>query len=169
MARSAFERKRVIAVSCFFLGVAATLSVQNIINKFNFGWRLLGSHHERETKEARDPFDAMFQQMQSQSLGMIQQMPGLDADMSLREDDQFVYFDFETGGLEPKNLRVSVDHGQVTVSGQLEKIAEGESESSNISSSFTRAFPAPDNVDAAKADIATAPGKIVVKFPKIRH
>jgi HSP20 family molecular chaperone IbpA len=57
----------------------------------------------------------------------------------------------------------------VTVSGQLEKIAEGESESSNISSSFTRAFPAPDNVDAAKADIATAPGKIVVKFPKIRH
>lgn len=151
----------------------STNSEDNFFDKF---------FNEDFFKRSRDPFaemkrmeKEMFDQFGSPSLGQnsfqnwYQRKFGGDvAEMKQREDDQFVYYEVELKGQQPKKFDVKVKDGQVNISASAETVDEKPNTRTYASTSFQRSFPVPQNVDANKYEVNQSEGKIVIKFPKLK-
>lgn len=87
-------------------------------------------------------------------------------DIKQREDKQYVYYDIDLKGQDPKELKIEVKNGEVTISGQTETKENRQGESSYFSSSFHRAFPVPDGVNGQAFKMERQDQKIILKFPK---
>jgi HSP20 family molecular chaperone IbpA len=92
---------------------------------------------------------------------------GKAADISQREDDKYLYYDISVEGLKPEKVKVKVENGQLSISGQVENKSEQAGSSSYFVSSFHRSVPVPPNVDPSKVQIDQEKDKLVVKFPKV--
>ena len=90
---------------------------------------------------------------------------GSIADISRREDNNFVYYDIKIGAVDGNSVKTSVENGYLTITGEEKKeVASG----SVFRSSFRRSFPLPANIVINKMVVAKEPGAIVLKFPKYK-
>lgn len=112
------------------------------------------------TKMQKDVFDRSLMALPSDW------QSGNTTQMQERQDEHFVYFDFDFGQQKPKQLNVSVEDGQVTVSAQVESRQEESGSQQFFSSSFQQSFPVPEGVNAADFKTEHDGSKIVIKFPK---
>jgi HSP20 family molecular chaperone IbpA len=92
---------------------------------------------------------------------------GNAGDVSQREDDHYLYYDISVEGLKPEKVKVKVENGQLSISGQVEKKSEEAGSGSYFVSSFHRSFPVPPDVESSKVQIDQEKDKLVVKFPKV--
>jgi HSP20 family molecular chaperone IbpA len=88
---------------------------------------------------------------------------GDTGDFKTREDDKFVYYEYEMEKVSKDSLNVRVENHMVIIEGNETKEAFG----ATISTSFHRAFPAPENVDVDKVQMDYLDKKLIIKFPKI--
>lgn len=88
---------------------------------------------------------------------------GDTGDFKTHEDDHFVYYEYEMENVSKDSLNVRVENQMVVIEGSATKQAFG----AMISTSFHRAFPAPDNVDVDKVEMDYVDKKLVIKFPKL--
>lgn len=130
---------------------------------------------------SRNPFKEM-QRMQEQMLKQFGEHDGFQdsfdnwyqnkfgggsvTELNEKEDNDFVYYEINTEGQTPKELKVDVKNGQVNISAEIEKKEENEGSKSVMTSSFHRSFPVPPNVDAENFKMEQDGKKIVIKFPK---
>ena len=87
-------------------------------------------------------------------------------EITRRETEVAVFYDLAIDELAPEQVKVKVIAGQLHLSGKIEKKTHSPGVSSFISSSFSRSFPAPENVDESHLKIHQTPGKITIEFPK---
>jgi HSP20 family molecular chaperone IbpA len=88
---------------------------------------------------------------------------GDTGDFKTREDEQFVYFEYAMEQVAKDSLNVRVENHMVIIEGSETKEAFG----ATMSTSFHRAFPAPDNVDVDKVQMDYVDKKLIIKFPKL--
>lgn len=124
------------------------------------------------TTEVHDPFDDI-KQMKTQMFNQFNRLDNFQDDiagaMKEREDDKYIYYEIDTENQTPKELKVNVQGGQLSITGKIESKNESDDSSSFYSSSFHRSFPVPENVDADKMRMEQENNKIVLKFPKKNH
>lgn len=155
--------KIVIAVVSFLLGAFCFWAAQNFRNFHNKPSRDSITEHQSSVEDELDDetqFDKMFQNK-------------FDLDMesdnfAVTEDDKYVYYEINSADGEVGDVDVSVDRGQVTITGQSTHKTQNGGSVSQSSSNFTRSFPAPPNVDAKKFEIEHKDNKVVIKFPKVK-
>jgi HSP20 family molecular chaperone IbpA len=96
-----------------------------------------------------DPLKQM-RRMREGMLRQFQQEAGVEkvADIRQREDNNYLYYDIAVEGLKPEKVKVKVQNGQLSISGQAEKKSDEGDTSSYLVSSFHRSFPVPPNVGA---------------------
>lgn len=174
----AFKSKVLIGLVCFVLGVAAALLVQKLNSKPAI--TLLASNPTHAMKymdslfdpfydddffgRSGDPFEnsgSIFDSWYRKKFG------GGDAgEVKKREDKNFIYYDIAIKDLDKEKLKVKVEDGQISISGQTEKKSEENGSGSFYSSSFHRSFPAPPEVDADKFQMEQLKDTLTLKFPK---
>lgn len=97
---------------------------------------------------------------------------GTVQDIEKREDENFVYYDIKVKNVKGTTVNTKVENGYLTITGQIEsKNTEedeesGFSNSSVFSSTFSRTFPLPADVDEDAMEMESEKNKIVLKFPK---
>lgn len=97
---------------------------------------------------------------------------GTVQDIEKREDENFVYYDIKVKDVKGTTVNTKVENGYLTITGQIEsKKSEqdeesGFSNSSVFSSTFSRTFPLPADVDADSMEMESEQNKITIKFPK---
>ncbi len=97
---------------------------------------------------------------------------GTVQDIEKREDENFVYYDIKVKDVKGTTVNTKVENGYLTITGQIEsKNSEqdeesGYSNSSVFSSTFSRTFPLPANVDEDSMEMESELNKIVIKLPK---
>lgn len=119
-----------------------------------------------DSKSRSSPFDAWFSDKFD---------GGSAFDISIREDDGFVYYDIKVDDLNSASINTKVENGYVTITGTVEKKNEENKydEEDKLSSqyiyksTFNRTFPLPENVNADKMQMTPDKNKIVLKFPKV--
>ena len=87
-------------------------------------------------------------------------------DIKQREDEEFVYYDIELRDETPKELKVEVHDGQMSISGQIETMQNEQGSKNYMSRTFHRSFPVPGNVDGESFKMTQEGEKIVIKFQK---
>ena len=107
-----------------------------------------------------------FDQMGSPGFYKIENFGGVGK-ISQREDDRFIYLDIDLKGQKPKEFKVDVKNGQVTVSGLIEHDETESSFSGSVTSSFHRSFPAPENARVTGYKLEEGQDKITIRFDKI--
>lgn len=115
--------------------------------------------------QSRSIFEA-FNELNRPSLDWPQLSQTTVADVKLREDDQYIYYDIGLEKSEPQKINVQVNGHQISISGQIEHREEKEGLNSYSSSSFHKSFPVPDNVDPNTYKMENEKGKIILKFKK---
>lgn len=124
-------------------------------------------------KEMRRMREGMLKQFNQEGGGLFDSWyqkkfgGGKAADISQREDGKYLYYDISIEGLKPEKVKVKVENGQLSISGQIENKSEEAGTSSYFVSSFHRSFPIPPNVESSKVQIDQEKNKLVVKFPKV--
>jgi HSP20 family molecular chaperone IbpA len=88
---------------------------------------------------------------------------GDTGDFKTRDDEHFVYYEYEMENVSKDSLSVRVENHMVIIEGSETKQAFG----ATVSTSFHRAFPAPENVDVDKVQMDYIEKKLIIKFPKI--
>jgi HSP20 family molecular chaperone IbpA len=88
---------------------------------------------------------------------------GDTGDFKTREDDQFIYYEYDMENIAKDSLNVRVENHMVIIEGNETKEAFG----TTMSTSFHRAFPAPDGVDVDKVQMDYLDKKLIIKFPKV--
>lgn len=97
---------------------------------------------------------------------------GTVQDIEKREDENFIYYDIKVKDVKGTTVNTKVENGYLTITGQIEsKNSEqdedsGFSNSSVFSSTFSRTFPLPADVDEDSMEMESEQNKIVIKFPK---
>lgn len=97
---------------------------------------------------------------------------GTVQDIEKSEDENFVFYDIKVKDLKGTAINTKVESGYLTITGQIEsKNTEqdedsGFSNSSVFSSTFSRTFPLPADVDEDSMEMESKQNKIVIKFPK---
>jgi hypothetical protein len=86
-------------------------------------------------------------------------------DLNEREDDKYVYLDLKVEDPKATSLKTSVEDGYLSITGEIEK---NQGDDVYYKSSFSRTFPLPSGVDAAKMQMEPDGDKIVFKFPKVK-
>ena len=110
------------------------------------------------------PFDSWF----SSKFG-----GGTVRDIEKREDEDFVYYEIVVQDLKGTTINTKVENGYLTVTGQIESEdseendENGFSNRSVFSSTFSRTFPLPTEVDTDAMEMEAERNKIIIKFPKI--
>lgn len=119
-------------------------------------------------KEAEKNMMALqnFDQMGSPGFHQAQSFGGV-GDVTQREDDKFIYLDIDFKGQKPKEFKVDVRHGQITVSGLVEHEENTSGFAGSVTSSFHRSFPAPENAKVTTYKLEEGSDKITIKFEKI--
>jgi HSP20 family molecular chaperone IbpA len=177
--KSLFTHKASIAIVSFLGGVLITnfyffvFPKASRVEKPTSPWMqmfsLFNSMHE-------DPhLDDFFQQAQRNMLQMdhfnqlntFGQMAGGIGAISQREDDSYVYIDIDLSGQTPKEFKVEVRNGLISVRGKLESREESNGFSGIRSASFNKSFPAPANVNLSTYQVEPADGKVTIKFEKM--
>jgi len=185
-----FRKPVVFGFICFALGAYSYWAVERLLSRFQFSARYTVSRNSGMPPlddddvfgQGRDPFQEM-ERLQRQMMKNFARVPtdgdenngfhlyfqngGAGAavssgEMKMREDEKYVYYDIDMGGATPTNFNVKVEDSFVTVTGTVEK----KTDTTSVSSSFERSFPAPANTDARKVEFDNQNGKIILKFPK---
>lgn len=189
------KSKVLIGLVCFVLGVAAALLIQKLNSKPAITFLASNPPHALKNMDSifdqfydddffgrsGDPFENM-RKMRKQMLQQFDQpeegggifdswyrkkFGGGDAgEVKKREDKNFIYYDFAIKDLDKEKLKVKVEDGQISISGQTEKKFEENGSGSYYSSSFHRSFPAPPEVDADKFQMEQLKDTLTLKFPK---
>jgi HSP20 family molecular chaperone IbpA len=190
-----FSNRIFIFIFAFIFGISAALGVSQLIQGKNEKAKSPSFSMNSDPSEffddffnedffgrSRDPFEEM-RRMQKQLLNQFDQPDqfqgsfdewykgrfggGDFAEIKQREDDQFVYYDIDLNGKTPKELKVDVKDGQISINGKFESEVDGKDSSSHyFSSSFHRSFPAPSHVDTQNFKMNQEENKIVLKFSK---
>jgi HSP20 family molecular chaperone IbpA len=177
--RKVFANKPTLAGFFFVLGLFTFWAGQTVYYRFanprrDFPPRPPMAHFPPGFNDAFEDDDAMdpFVQMQRMQQEMMRGMaPGgglgqRAGEVQEREDDQFVYYDIHVKGVDQNKLKVNIENGQISISGEIIFIPEGEQEGGMVSK-FHRTFPAPPQTDAEKVQVESSKDKITLKFPKI--
>jgi HSP20 family protein len=93
-------------------------------------------------------------------------MPSVD----MWEDEKNVYFEADIPGMEPKDIKVGVEDGTLTISAQKEETKEEEDRNyyrtERYSGSYYREMPLPSSVDPEKVVASSKNGVLRVTLPK---
>ena len=120
---------------------------------------------EEETKEFVSGSVAPFDSWYGHKFG-----GGNVSDIEKREDEAYVYYDIKVEDLNSTTLNAKVENGYITITGRIEKKTGSNdddlSSQSVFSSTFSRTFPLPANVDEDKMEMLSGEDKVVLKFPK---
>ncbi len=179
--RKSFANQTVFAVFFFVLGMASFWGGQKILGR----WFPSLSAQQEPTRNVRhqmnfedpfgddqemDPFVQM-QRMQQQMMSGMMAHPGFTGNnagkVEQREDDKFVYLDIFVKGVDQNKLKVNIENGQITISGEVEQKPEDSEDGAAMVSTFHRSFPAPAGTDAEKVQVESTKDKITLKFPKV--
>ncbi len=112
-----------------------------------------------------NPFESM-RKLQSKMFSRFGTPDVTAAEVKTREDKDFVYYDIPIKDLNREKLKVKVEDGQISISGQVEKKSEEEGSASYYTSSFHRTFPAPAQVDSERFQLEQMNDTLTLKFPK---
>lgn len=83
----------------------------------------------------------------------------------LTEDEDQYRLEIALQGLQPKNFNIQVEKNHLRLQGSLVREEGGGS----ISSSFSRTFPVPPDVDADRIQIENQKDRLVVILPKKKN
>ncbi len=115
-----------------------------------------------ENQVTKNPFDSWY----SEKFG-----GGSIEDVSMRQDDSFVYYDIKIENLNLTSLNTKIENGHISVTGSVEK-RDDSNENGNFhsyfKSTFVRTFPVPEGVDTNKMETIPEKDKITLKFPKLK-
>ena len=91
--------------------------------------------------------------------------------VDVKEDDKFYTVTADLPGVDPKDVKVELEDGVLTISGdRCEERKEEEADYRRLErfeGSFMRRFVMPDAADAEKVTAKTANGVLTVKIPKM--
>jgi HSP20 family protein len=116
-----------------------------------------------------DPFESWFGSMLPEFFG--RRAAAFSPTFDLAEEDKAYTLEAELPGLTDKDVKVSIEDGLLTISG--EKKCESERKSKNFLhierryGSFSRSFELPKNVDADKIEARCKNGVLTVTLPKL--
>ncbi|MBS1963253.1 MAG: Hsp20/alpha crystallin family protein [Bdellovibrionales bacterium] len=79
-----------------------------------------------------------------------------------REDKGHYYYDVAVNDLKDTKVGTSIKNGEITITGYIDKKTKAGEETT----SFTRMFPAPRNIDPNHVEIDQGKDKITIKFEK---
>lgn len=141
----------------------------------------MAGQNNHAQQEESDPFQGFMQNFDPvKEMERIQKMMGgglqiqtfthTGGDINTREDQNFVYYDVKLGDPKSTQIHTKVENGYLTITGES-KSHRGDDDSwikSSFTSSFTRSFPLPENVDADRMEMLQEQDKIVIKFPKVK-
>ena len=82
--------------------------------------------------------------------------------ISMREDDDHVYYVLDTGDQTVADVSVTTENNQVAITAQLEEVTE----TSRRRFSLNQRFPVPANVVPESATVRFENGEIIVEFDK---
>lgn len=99
----------------------------------------------------------------SEDKGSSLWQPSSGPEFHTREDDKNIYYEFSMENLSKDSMSVRVENNMIVLEGTENKKSFG----ANISSSFYKSFPAPENVDISKVQMDYENNKLIVKFPKL--
>ena len=98
---------------------------------------------------------------------------GSVSDIGVSEDGNYIYYRIELEGVNKDNLNINVRDGQLSISGEIDKLNEDRSDESFLKSrirkSFKRSFPVPTGVDTDNIDFETKENQLIVKFLKFKN
>lgn len=178
------KQKFIIAIVCTALGWGVGYYMGKTVerrafrhrahNTLNFGPFMFSSpfdtYNSDETTEDEQPtwWDKFFptpKDFQGKIFdnGMSVFGGGESSEFKTHDDDQFVYYEYETENISKDSLSVRVENNMVIIEGNETKEAFG----ATMSTSFHRAFPVPADVDADKVQMDYTDKKLIIKFPKI--
>jgi HSP20 family molecular chaperone IbpA len=179
--RKVFANKSVLAGFFFVLGLFTYWAGQMAYHRFVLARREapprppmahyppgFGGAFDEEDEEM-DPFVQM-QRMQQQMLRGMAPGGGTGqraGEVEEREDDKFVYYDIHVKGVDQNKLKVNIENGQITISGEIAFTPDDGEEGGGMISKFHRSFPAPPQTDAEKVQVESTKDKITLKFPKV--
>jgi HSP20 family protein len=173
--KNIFDSKVLIAGLFFLLGFFSFWGGQTLLHHFQEKPRatankLPGLGPNEPTfpfgEEENDPFEEMRRLQKQMMQGMSGQGVSGAGDVETREDDEFVYYDIAIPGVDPKNLQVTIENGQLSISGKSEQKSDESGTGVYYSSQFHRTFPVPPNTDSDKVQVDSGKDKITLKFPK---
>ncbi len=173
--KNIFDSKVLIAGLFFLLGFFSFWGGQTLLNHFQNKPRSAANHvpgfgpNEPAFpfgEEENDPFDEMRRLQKQMMQGMVNPGGSGAGDVESREDDKFVYYDISIPGVDPKNLQVTIENGQLSISGKSEQKSDDTGNGVYYSSQFHRTFPVPPETDSDKVQVESGKDKITLKFPK---
>ncbi len=115
----------------------------------------------------KDPFNQLFDRWFDDRFG-----GGVD-DITMHEDENFIYYDIGINKLARNTVDVKVANGMIEITGKVVTAAEdtidkGDHNISAFHASFERSFPVPQGVDATKYAVDAKEDKIEISFPKLK-
>jgi HSP20 family molecular chaperone IbpA len=192
-----FKSKAIVGILCFILGVVTVLLAQTRFThpritliasnpaspmKMNMDSIFDQFYNDDFFSQANDPFEDMRKMRNQMLLQFDQPKQGGDlfdswyqkkfgggnaGEIKKREDDQFIYYEVTIRDVEKEKLKVKVENGQISISGQIESKSEDDGNVSYSSSSFHRSFPAPTGVDVERFKMEQNQDRLIIKFPKL--
>jgi HSP20 family molecular chaperone IbpA len=133
---------------------------------------------DRFFERSRSPFEEMerMREEMDRMFGRSTAMPDFDGwfdrrfgefpsqQISMREDDDHVYYVLDTGDQTVADVSVTTENNQVAITAKLEEVTEN----SRRSFSLNQRFPVPANVVPESATVRFEDGEIIVEFDKKR-
>lgn len=93
-----------------------------------------------------------------------------DVKIEEHEDDRYKYIEILADGIDKNSLNITIEDGMVSISGEISKTDDNQSQNSRSVSSyvskFSKSFSIPYGVDEDKVKIDAKDNKVVIKFPK---
>lgn len=109
---------------------------------------------ESEINEVRKLFESFFEEQFT-----VPPVQGLGGEsISRREDERAIYYDLPIEGLKKENLKLTIEEGQIQISGRVEGPGSIQE--------FQKSFPVPEGVDADRVSIRQEQDRVVIEFPR---
>jgi HSP20 family molecular chaperone IbpA len=113
-----------------------------------------GLPSESEINEVRKLFENFFEEQFT-----VPPVQGLGTEsITRREDERAIYYDLPIEGLKKDNLKLTIEDGQIQISGRVEGPGSVQE--------FHKSFPVPDGVDAERVSIRQEQDRVVIEFPR---
>jgi len=113
-----------------------------------------GLPSESEINEVRKLFENFFEEQFT-----VPPLQGLGGEsIQRREDDRAIYYDLPIDGLKKDNLKLTIEDGQIQISGRVEGLGSVQE--------FHKSFPVPEGVDAERVSIRQEQDRVVIEFPR---
>jgi HSP20 family protein len=91
-------------------------------------------------------------------------------ELKQEEDNKSITYRLDLAGLNKDTVKVTVEGGQVNISGENKTVQAQEEKGGTVRSesysSFERSFPVPEGTDPTQVSVQHEANELVIRFPK---